>query len=364
MKTASISSFIFGASLALLASVPTAAQAQTASRPYWVSSYQELSQALQYHEARSRGQMQLEVVGQSNQGRQIYLAKIGNPANTPVMIISQQHGNEVINSESTLQLIQWLYSSPAAASIRDRLYVLLMPRVNPDGTENYVRYNFDPTAPANNNAIGIFSGTQAGIRGWDINRYHDVVWTNSLLYRNFPAQYPNNPVPEAVAVANVTKRFNPIWTIDFHGQGQYLTAEGRDIKASALWPTAPAAQPAAVELSKKLVAITKQFSDQYPLALITKYPGGQEEGISRNAYGIYGIGSVLIEIKGGAAYQTEPGYLIRYSTDMMRNMLLRTADGSLFTADPNVADTLPTDAPSNRRPYEEEGGEGHHDHEH
>ena len=64
MKTASISSFIFGASLALLASVPTAAQAQTASRPNWVSSYQELSQALQYREARSRGQMQLEVVGQ------------------------------------------------------------------------------------------------------------------------------------------------------------------------------------------------------------------------------------------------------------------------------------------------------------
>jgi hypothetical protein len=357
-----IASVFFGALLTLLGS-STSVQAQIANRPYWVSSYQELTTALQYHEARSRGLMQLEVVGQSNQGRNVYLAKIGNPANTPVMIISQQHGNEVINTESTLQLIQWLYSSPAAAPIRDRLYVLLMPRVNPDGTENYVRFNFDPAAPANNNSIGIFSGGFPAGRGWDINRYHDVVWTNSLLYRNFPAQYPTNPVPEAVAVSNVVKRFNPIWTIDYHGQGQYLTAEGQDIKASTLWPTAPAAQPAAVELSKKIVAITKQYSDQYPLALITKYPGGQEEGISRNAYGIYGIGSVLIELKGGAAYLTEPGYLIRYATDMMRNLLIRTADGSLFTADPNVADTLPTDAPGNRRPYEE-AGEGEHDHEH
>ena len=353
-----IASVFFGASLALLASV-TSVQAQIANRPYWVTSHQELVDALQYHEARSRGQMELEVVGQSNKGRNLYLAKIGNPGNPPVMIISQQHGNEVINSESTLQLIQWLYSSPAAAPIRNGLYVLLMPRVNPDGTENYARFNDDPGAPPINNARGIFSGAITGGRGWDINRYHDVVWQNSLLYQNFPAQYPVNPVPEAVAVGNVTKRFNPLWTVDFHGQGQYLTAEGRDIKASALWPTAAAAQPAAVELSKKMVAITKQYSDQYPLALLTKYPGGTEEGISRNAYGIYGIGSVLIEIKGGSAYQTEPGYLVRYATDMMRNLLLRTVDGSLFAADPNVADTLPTDAASNRRPYEEEGGDEH-----
>jgi hypothetical protein len=358
-----MASALFGASLALLAAV-TPVQAQVANRPYWVTSYQELTQALQYHEARSRGLMQLEVIGQSNQGRNIYLAKIGNPGRTPVMIISQQHGNEVVNSESTLQLINWLYSSPAAAGIRNSLYVLLVPRVNPDGTEFYARQNFDPSAPANNNAIGIFTGAYSGGRGWDINRYHDVVWQNSLLYRNFPTQYPNNPVPEAVTVSNAVKRFNPIWTIDYHGQGQYLTAEGRDIKASTLWPTAAAAQPAAVELSKKIVAITKQYSDQYPLALITKYPGGTEEGISRNAYGIYGIGSVLIELKGGRAYETEPGYLIRYATDMMRNLLLRTADGSLFTADPNVADTLPSDAPSNRRPYSEEEGEGEHDHEH
>ena len=349
-------SALFGACLALLASMPATAQT---NRPYWVTSYQDLTAALQYHEARSNGLMSLETVGFSNQGRNLYLAKVGNPAGTPVMIISQQHGNEVINTESTLQLIQWLYSSPAAAQIRDSLYVLLMPRVNPDGTENYVRFNYDPAAPLSNNSRGIFSGAIPGGRGWDINRYHDTVWANSLLAQSFPGLYPFNPVPEAVAVGNVVRRFNPIWTIDFHGQGQYLTSDGRDITASALWPTAAAAQPAAVELSKKLVAVTKQFSDQYPLALITKYPGGTEPGISRNAYGIYGIGSVLIELKGGGAYRTEPGYLIRYSTDMMRNLLLRTVDGSLAAADPNVADQLPTDASSNRRPYTE-GEEGEH----
>lgn len=348
MRTASA---FLGVVLSLTLSVG-AAQAQ-ATRPYWVTSYQDHVQALQYHEARSRGLMQLEVVGRSNQGRNLYLAKIGNPANTPVMIISQQHGNEVINTESTLQLIQWLYSSPAAAPIRDSLYVLLMPRVNPDGTENYLRQNFDQSAPTANAARGIFSGGPVGRRGWDINRYHDTVWTDSLLFQTFGARYPTNPVPESVAVGNVVKRFNPIWTIDFHGQGEYLTADGQDITASALWPTAAAAVPAAVNLSKQLVAVTKQFSDAYPLVLITKYPGGPEPGIARNAYGIYGIGSVLIEIKGGGAYRTQPGFLVRYAADMMRNVLLRTADRSLFSADPATADQLPTEI-NNRFAFEEE----------
>lgn len=249
--------FVVAAASLLAAS----AQAQIADRPYWVTGYEDLGRALTYHQVRSRGLMQLEVVGQSNQGRNLYLARIGNPANPSLMIIAQQHGNEVINTEATLQLIQWLYSSPEAAPVRNQFQVLLMPRVNPDGTENYVRYNFDPGAPPRNTAQGIFTGAIPGGRGWDINRYHDVVWTNSLLYRTFPAAYPTNPVPEAVAVGNVTTRFNPVWTVDFHGQGEYLTADDRDIKASTLWPTATAAQPQAVELSKKMVAVTKQFSD-------------------------------------------------------------------------------------------------------
>lgn len=338
--------------VAAAALAAASAQAQIENRPYWVTGYAELGQALTYHQARSRGLMQLEIVGQSNQGRNLYLARIGDPTKPSLMIIAQQHGNEVINTEAALQVIQWLYSSPQAAPVRERYQVLLMPRVNPDGTENFVRYNFDPSAPPSDPSKGIFSGAIPGGRGWDINRYHDVVWTNSLLYRNFPDRYPANPVPEAVAVGQVTQRFNPVWTVDFHGQGEYLTSDGRDIKASTLWPTAAAAQPQAVELSKKMVAVTKQFSDQYPLALLTEYPGGEEEGISRNAYGIYGIGSVLVEIKGGGAYTTEPGYLIRYAADMMRNLLLRTADGSLFTADPAIADTLPPGDPPNRRPYE------------
>ncbi len=48
-----IASFFYGAVMALLATT-TAVQAQPANRPYWVTGYSELTQALQYHRARSR----------------------------------------------------------------------------------------------------------------------------------------------------------------------------------------------------------------------------------------------------------------------------------------------------------------------
>ncbi|MCK7502450.1 MAG: hypothetical protein MZW92_80865 [Comamonadaceae bacterium] len=93
-----LASFVVAAASLLAAS----AQAQIADRPYWVTGYEDLGRALTYHQVRSRGLMQLEVVGQSNQGRNLYLARIGNPANPSLMIIAQQHGNEVINTEATL----------------------------------------------------------------------------------------------------------------------------------------------------------------------------------------------------------------------------------------------------------------------
>jgi hypothetical protein len=38
---------------------------------------------------------------------------------------------------------------------------------------------------------------------------------------------------------------------------------------------------------------------QYPYAGLSRYPGGTEPGISRNAYGLLGSGSVLLELRGG-----------------------------------------------------------------
>ena len=111
-----------------------------------------------------------------------------------VMIITQQHGNEVMTTEAALRMIQFLSTgSNKAMDILDYLYVLIVPRVNPDGAELYQRYNVDPDAPARNTSEGFYTSWTAGV-GWDINRYHWVTdWTLSTLYQNHPARLSRKP---------------------------------------------------------------------------------------------------------------------------------------------------------------------------
>ena len=108
-----------------------------------LSDYEELVKRLKQTEKSSKGLVQLESIGLTNQGRDIWMAKVGNPTLQPVMIITQQHGNEPIGTESALQLIKNLSTGSAKAQkILDQLYVLIVVRVNPDGAELWQRYNY------------------------------------------------------------------------------------------------------------------------------------------------------------------------------------------------------------------------------
>ncbi len=296
------------------------------------SDYDELVKALKQTEKSSKGLVQLEVIGYTNQGREIYMAKIGDPNKTPVMIQTQQHGNEPIGTESALKIIKSLSTGNASAMrILNELYVLIIVRVNPDGAELWQRYNDDPTAPNRKTSKYIY--TSGGV-GWDINRYHFRDWTDCPLYAFYPNEYPENPVPESVAVMNAFLDYNPIWMVDFHGQGTYVTDEGENVTSSMLFPTAEDAADDVVDLSKQLCVVMMDQMSQYGYATVNLYPGGPEPGIARNAYGIEGAGSVLVEIKGGIG-QKSNGMLVKHAVEQMMAILEATADGSLYWADPD-----------------------------
>jgi hypothetical protein len=301
------------------------------------SDYNELVKALRQTEKASKGLVELEVIGYTNQGREIYMAKIGHPDNTPVMIQTQQHGNEPIGTESALKVIKALSAGSASAQrILDELYVLIIVRVNPDGSELWQRYNDDPTAP--NRDTNKYLYTSGGV-GWDINRYHFSDWTDSPLYAWYKTDsvaypYQENPVPESVAVMTAFLDYNPIWMVDFHGQGTYETDEGENVTSSMLWPTNEAATQAVQNLSKQLCVVMMDQMSQYGYATVNLYPGGPEPGIARNAYGIEGAGSVLVEIKGGIG-QKSSGMLDKHAIEQMMAILESTADGSLYFVDPD-----------------------------
>ena len=234
-------------------------------------------------------------------------------------------------------------NSTASKVIRNSLTVVVVPRVNvdgfdgekPDGTPltdtngNQVpwRQNYDPRFTVN--PLPAFY--QRG-RGYDINRYH--AFRPECPFDN--PNYPNlttgvtscetkdidstgpylvsegNPVPEAKNIRWLNDQFKPVVALDMHHQGTRVH-DGQMVTASTLYPTAidtavrlQAVDPTALArfnagqtMAKRVVVIIAQTLAKYPYANLSRYPGGTEPGISRNAYGLLGSGSVLLELRGG-----------------------------------------------------------------
>ena len=306
-----------------------------------LNSYPELVMQLQKIERTSKGLVELEVIGTSNQGRDIYLAKAGFPENPAVMIITQQHGNEAMTTEAALKLLKFLSTgSNQAQAILDNLYVLVVARVNPDGAELYHRWNADPTAPARNTSEGFYTDYTSGV-GWDINRYHWVTdWEESTLFHNHPLDYPTNPVPEAQAVIDAFNAYSPEWIADFHHQGTYVTDDGDSVTSSILWPRNEEVLESVVILSKQLCVVIMDHMEKFGFSVVTEYPGGTYAGIGRNGYGLAGAGSILVELKGGIG-QKSGGMIIKHAYEQMMAILNATADGSLGSVDPYRADDIP-----------------------
>ena len=285
-------------------------------------------------EQQSHGRVSLETIGQSNEGRDLYLAKVGRGP-TKVLYITQQHGNEPLGTEAALQLLRRLGNGGAWDSVLDRLTVLVVPRVNPDGAERFWRQSYDPNCHLRVPRLHDCAANQ----GYDINRWHD-------------AAEPVNPVPEALAVQRVFSAYRPSFVVDYHHQGSYVNADREMITTSIFWPNNAAAQPSAVTLSKQICVTINDALSHYGFAEVSQYPGTLPQGIARNAYGIQGAGSVLVELRGDIG-QKSAGKLIRTAYVVMASLLEAAAEGTLDDADPARADLIPLRGPSVDNPHDE-----------
>ena len=274
--------------------------------------------------------------------------------------------------------------------------MLVIPRVNPDGSTIPERGNTDFTAPDRDSRScfngdgtinparldqgrGVFTTDltledDSVVWSYDINRYHWLDWTDSWQIQCNPGlggvhfDPTQNPVPEAVAVVEAYKTYQPIWVIDIHNQDiDRIAADadpdgpnrpGRRHTSSVLWPTNEDVRPEAVDLSKQLAVAMKQASLSRGYSEMDRYNGGSFPGIARNAYGLAATdridagetgvgGSVLVEISG----QTEGtldtligqkaiGMLKNEARLILTAALEATADGSVFGIDPDLVDEL------------------------
>jgi hypothetical protein len=94
-------------------------------------------------EARYPGRVRAEEVGRSVEGRPIHLVTLGQGPR-PVLLWSQMHGDEPSATPALLDLADRLLAEEGTerdGHVLDRLTLLLVPMLNPDGTERYTRRN-------------------------------------------------------------------------------------------------------------------------------------------------------------------------------------------------------------------------------
>jgi hypothetical protein len=388
---------LMAAALSAAVALPAAAQSTIPNGPYGdndslasLRSYDQLLKALESSVHTSGGAATLEYAKwRSNAGRQVPYVVIGNGP-TAVMIIAQQHGDEMETSDSAVNLVRTLSNnSMESKAIRAALTVVVVPRVNVDGFDGTLpdgtpltnaagtrvppwRQNWDPRF-----TTGSLPAFYARGLGYDINRYHAFRPECPLDNPNYPdfttvagvtscetmdlvttpgSTYDlslGNPVPEAKNVRWLNDKYSPVAVLDMHHQGTRVH-DGQMVTASTLYPTADltaqrlsTVDPNAVarfnagkEMAQRVVVIIAQTLAQYAYADLSRYPGGSEPGISRNAYGLLGAGSVLLELRGGIGTKSG-GYIQKIGFHASLAIVRELAkDPTLAAFDPAMADVL------------------------
>ncbi len=266
----------------------------------------------------SNGRITVRSIGETNEGRPVLAARVGHG---PVRIqyVTQQHGNEPLGTPAAIEFLRTV-GVPSTIWHRwllSRVTVDVVVRANPDGHVRDWRYNYDPDADPEFGERG---------KGYDINRYHN------------PDMAPeDNPATEAGHIQRAYAAFRPHIAMDYHMQGRYVDDDGREITASLLWPTNPGVPPALVDAAKQVTVVAQKTNDHLAGGNVSQYPGGDYEGIARNAYGLRGSASVLLELSAIDDEQLQ----IRSAYLVMLAVAQTAADGSVKRIDPTRADAIP-----------------------
>ncbi|WP_218141982.1 M14 family zinc carboxypeptidase [Salipaludibacillus aurantiacus] len=293
-----------------------------------LTSYEDMADFLHKMDDRS-DLLEVEVFGQSVQGRDLFLTKFGNnPDNPTVLFLTQQHGNEALVTEAALDVIRKLSrNTPQVREWADHVNVMIIPRLNPDGAMGDV--NFDIS-----DYVAGGQSTRFNANGVDLNRDH--------VDRNEPETYALH--------TNVLQVYDIDYLVDFHHQGTQSAVDDRYVSGSILYPTNPDVNETVVEMSKQLGSVMYDAVEDRGFGHLGKYRGGEATTISRNGLAYeYDIATLLFEMRGMTDHsnpdmvlgQKSNGYLIQQGVISMEAAISAIADRSIEEADITFWDELP-----------------------
>lgn len=289
--------------------------------------YEELAAELKVQDAK-QPRLDVDVIGQTVKGRDIFLAKyISNPENPTVLFLTQQHGNEQLTTEGALEFIKHL-GTGKTKGVLDGVNVLIVPMLNADGAMGDVNFPLDDYIAAGDRHLTRYNANEA-----DINRDHIT-----------------RIQPETQALHdNVLGKYNIDYMIDLHHQGAQSERDGQLVSGSILYPTTENVEADVLEGSKKLGAVVFNAVDSTGWGHLGKYVGGTAETISRNGIAVeYGISTLLFEMRGMSDHfyedyvlgQKSNGYLIKQTVTTLDAAVRAISDRSIDDADTSFWDSL------------------------
>lgn len=361
-------------------------------------------------ERRSRGRMEVELIGYSaGYEWPLYVAKFGEADDdkAKILIDTQIHGNEPLGTEAALDLIQLLAmsSNPEVRMILDNVTVWIIPMLNMDGAtiqeiegsgQYQTRCNIQEWTPEE---WGLPLGTPAPwynyghyfpwawfCNGYDMNRdahpHLDFDLSKHAEHGHIPAGSGGDPgfyvCPEIRALRDVFKELKPDLYINHHHRGSALVdEEGRELMTlQILGKFVPLGlefelyqdgenhvyylDQDSLNLSKQVNSLVYQKLTEMgssPFTHITKYPlvhdyndGRGLPGTTLASFSMNDAAVMLYETRGGIG-QKSSGMLTQQSYIGLYETLLGFATGEVYEIDPVFYDDeIPPAGPSLSRP--------------
>ena len=249
-----------------------------------------------------------EEAGRSAEGRALHVLRFGTGP-TRVMLWSQMHGDESTATQALLDLVHFMHAAPADPRLlrwSERLTVLMVPMLNPDGAERFQRQN----------AVGI-----------DVNRDARSLST-----------------PEGRTLKALRERYQPQFGFNLHDQNPRTRVGSTDrLVAISLLAPPPDAERTPTDgfVRAQHVASTVRLAIE---PLVGGHISEYDPSFNPRAFGDlmqqWGTSTVLIE-SGGWSGDPEKQYLRAVNFVALTTVLDAIADGSYAEAGLEPYQSLP-----------------------
>ena len=252
--------------------------------------------------------MRREEVGRSAEGRPLWAVRHGSGP-TRVLLWSQMHGNESTATMALADVLRFLAESPGhplARRVRERLTLVAVPMLNPDGAERFQRRN---------------------AQGIDVNRDARALAT-----------------PEGRALRELQRAFRPDFGFNLHDQDVRARVGASDRLAAIALLAPPLDEAGSIDetrdRARRVAAVVRGAVEPLVAGHVTRYDDTYNPRAFGDAMQRWGTSTVLIE-SGGWRDDPEKQYLRRVNFVALLAALDAIAGGEYASAAPAAYESLP-----------------------